>query len=125
MHSPTSITPSKPGDNFYLYANGAWINRTTIPADRIAVGNFSLLDDRADKQVADIIAKAAQSNPAPNTDLRRIADLYHSYMDESAIEHHGLSALQPDLTRIAAIKTQPTSPAPSASPSAPTSTPST
>jgi len=96
----------KPGDNFYLYANGAWINRTTIPADRIAVGNFSLLDDRADKQVADIIAKAAQSNPAPNTDLRRIADLYHSYMDESAIEHHGLSALQPDLTRIAAIKTR-------------------
>ena len=96
----------RPGDNFYLYANGAWINRTTIPADRVAVGNFSLLDDRADKQVADIIAKAAQSNPAPNTDLRRIADLYHSYMDESAIEHHGLSALQPDLTRIAAIKTQ-------------------
>ena len=95
-----------PGDNFYLYANGAWINRTTIPADRVAVGTFSLLADRADKQVAAIIAQAAQSNPAPDTDLRRIADLYHSYIDEPAIDHQGLSSLQPDLTRIAAIKTQ-------------------
>jgi putative endopeptidase len=95
----------KPGDNFYLYANGAWINRTTIPSDRVAVGNFSVLADRADKQVAAIIAQAASSNPAPNTDLRRIADLYHSYMDEPAIEHQGLSSIQPDLTRIAAIKT--------------------
>jgi endothelin-converting enzyme/putative endopeptidase len=96
----------KPGDNFYLYANGAWINRTTIPADRTAVGNFSVLADRADKQVAAIIAQAASSNPAPNTDLRRIADLYHSYIDEAAIEHQGLSAIKPGLTRIAAIKTQ-------------------
>jgi putative endopeptidase len=95
----------QPGDNFYLYANGAWINRTTIPSDRVAVGTFSLLTDRADKQVAAIIAQAAQSSPAPNTDARRIADLYHSYMDESAIEHQGLSSIQPDLTRIAAIKT--------------------
>jgi putative endopeptidase len=95
----------KPGDNFYLYANGAWINHTTIPADRVAVGNFSVLADRADKQVAAIIAQAASSNPTPNTDLRRIADLYHSYMDEPAIEHQGLSSIQPDLTRIAAIKT--------------------
>ena len=96
----------KPGDNFFLYANGAWVNRTTIPADRVAVGNFSVLADRADKQVAAIIANAAQSNPAPNTDRRRIADLYHSYMDESAIEHEGLSAIKPELDRIAVIKTQ-------------------
>ncbi len=28
----------KPGDNFYLYANGDWIKRTEIPADRAAIG---------------------------------------------------------------------------------------
>ena len=96
----------RPGDNFYLYANGGWINRTTIPADRTAVGNFSVLADRADKQVAAIIANVAESTPAPNTDARRIADLYHSYMDEAAIQKRGLSSLQPDLHRIAAIKDQ-------------------
>jgi len=96
----------KPGDNFYLYSNGEWINRTTIPADRVAVGTFSLLADRADKQVAAIIAQAARSNPLPNTDLRRIADLYDSYIDESAIERRGLASIRPDLYHIAAIKTQ-------------------
>jgi putative endopeptidase len=95
----------KSGDNFYLHANGEWMNRTTIPADRVSVGSFSILADRSNKQVAAIIADAAKSNPAPNTDLRRIADLYHSAMDESAIEQHGLSAIKPDLDRIAAIKT--------------------
>ena len=104
---PSSIDHSvKPGDNFYLYANGDWIQRTTIPADRVAVGTFSILADRADKQVAAIIADAAKSKPAPNTDAGRIANLYHAYMDESAIEQHGLSAIKPELDRIATIKTQ-------------------
>ena len=30
----------KPGDNFYLYANGNWIAHTTIPADRTSIGRF-------------------------------------------------------------------------------------
>ena len=95
----------KPGDNFYLYANGAWMNRTTIPADRVAVGSFSILADRSNKQVAAIIADAAKSNAPANSDLRRIADLYHSAIDESAIEQHGLASIKPDLDRIAAIAT--------------------
>jgi putative endopeptidase len=96
----------KPGDNFYLYANGNWINTTTLPADRVAVGTFSILADRADKQVAAIIADAAKSNPAPNTDPRRIADLYRSYMDQSAIEQHGIAPIKPELDQIAAIKSR-------------------
>ena len=95
----------QPGDNFYLYSNGGWMNRTTIPADRVAVGSFSILADRSNKQVAAIIADAAKSNAAPNSDLRRIADLYHSAIDESAIEQHGLTPIKPDLDRIAAIAT--------------------
>ena len=98
-----SITP---GNDFYLYANGDWIKRTTVPADRVAVGTFSLLADRADKQVAAIIADAARSTAAPGSDQRRIADLYHSYMDEATIEKAGLTPIKPELDRIAAIKTR-------------------
>ena len=30
-----NMDPSvKPGDNFYLYANGGWMKRTVIPPDR-------------------------------------------------------------------------------------------
>lgn len=100
----TSIDPSvKPGDNFYLYANGKWMQRTTIPADRVSVGHFQEMADRTDKQVHDLIETAASSSAAPNTDARRIADLYHSYMDEAAIDRAGLKPLKPELARIAAI----------------------
>ena len=43
-------TTAKPGDNFYLYANGNWIKRTTLPADRTSVGaaggSATMLDGR-------------------------------------------------------------------------------
>lgn len=93
----------KPGDDFYLFANGNWIARTTIPADRPAVGRFNELADRSDKQVTAIIEDAAKANAAAGSDTRRIADLYHSYMDEAAIEHAGITPLKPELERIAAI----------------------
>ena len=33
----------QPGDDFYDYANGAWIKKTVIPPDRAGVGVFSAL----------------------------------------------------------------------------------
>ncbi|WP_158943116.1 M13 family metallopeptidase [Granulicella sp. S190] len=94
----------RPGDNFYLYANGGFINRTQLTADRSSVSVYSDLIDHSFQQVADIIRDAEKSNAPAGSDQRKIADLYHSYMDESAIETHGLAALKPHLDDIAAIR---------------------
>jgi endothelin-converting enzyme/putative endopeptidase len=99
-------TAVAPGDDFYLYANGGFIARTKLPADRAGIGVFSVLSDLAFKNIATIIQDADSSNPAPGTDQRKIADLYHSYMDEAAIESHGLPSLKPHLAAISAIHTQ-------------------
>ena len=98
-------TAVRPGDDFYLFANGEWIKRTELPPDRASLGAFNLLLDRSNKRVAALIEQAAKSNSAPNTDTRRIADLYHSYMDEAAIEAHGLAPIKPLLDSIAAVHT--------------------
>src|ERR1700738_3139967 len=79
-----SMDPAvRPGDNFYLYANGGFIARTKLPADRAAIGVFSVLSDLSFKQTASIIEDAAKANapasPNKNPDQRKIADLYHSY----------------------------------------------
>jgi endothelin-converting enzyme/putative endopeptidase len=95
----------RPGDNFYLYVNGGFIARTKLPADRASVDIFNLRD-LSFKQVASIIDDASKSNAPTGSDERKIADLYHSYMDEAAIESHGLTALKPHLAEIAAIHTQ-------------------
>jgi putative endopeptidase len=99
-------TSVKPGDDFYHFADGAWIKRTDIPADRSNMTIFGLLADRSDKRTAAIIENAAKSNPAPGSDARRIADLYASYLDEAAIESRGLESVKPHLAAIAAINTR-------------------
>jgi putative endopeptidase len=99
-----------PGDNFYLYANGGYVARTQVPADRASIGVFSILADRSSQQIASIIEDAtkasAGANTAAGTNERKIADLYRSYMNEAAIETHGLAELKPRLAEIEAVGNQ-------------------
>ncbi len=94
----------KPGDDFYHYANGAWIKRTEIPPDRVGMDVWTKLADVGNKRMADLIAEIAKSNPAAGSPTRKVADLYNSYMDEATIEAKGLTPLRPHLDAIAAIK---------------------
>jgi endothelin-converting enzyme/putative endopeptidase len=93
----------KPGDDFYRYANGAWLARIEIPSDRAGVGVFSVLADRSSKNVAGIIEEEAKSSPAAGSNARKIADLYNAYMDEAAINARGMKPLEPHLAEITAI----------------------
>jgi putative endopeptidase len=97
-------TSVRPGDDFYLFANGTWLKNTELPADRAYWGVFNTLADRSDERVASIIEEATKANAAPGTDTRRIADLYASYMNEAAIESRGATSLKPHLDAVAAIK---------------------
>ncbi len=96
----------KPGDNFYLYANGDWIKRTAIPPDRAGINVFSRLSDLSNKRTEDLIEDIVKSNPPAGSSLRKVADLYNSYMDEAGIEAAGLGPLRPHLDAIAAIHDQ-------------------
>ena len=44
--------PSTPGDDFFRYANGAWLKKAEIPADRSTYGVWSVLFDRAQQRHA-------------------------------------------------------------------------
>ena len=94
----------KPGDNFFLYANGDWIKRTEIPPDRGGVSGFTALLNIADKNTADIIEEAAKSKAPAGSEAQKMADLYNAYMDEAAIDKRGLAPLKPMLDAISAIK---------------------
>jgi putative endopeptidase len=80
----------KPGDNFYLYANGGWMERAVIPADRSRIGVFDALNDLSQKRTRTLIEEAGQAKGSAGSTTRKIADLYHSYMDEAGIESRGL-----------------------------------
>jgi hypothetical protein len=77
-----NIDPSViPGDDFYDYANGAWIKRTEIPADRPGMGVFTYLADQTSKRTAALIEEFAKSNAPSGSSARQIADLFNSYMN--------------------------------------------
>jgi putative endopeptidase len=103
--SITSMDRSiKPGDNFYMFANGDWLKRTDIPPDRAVVSVATPVVELSNKRTAEIIEQASKSNAAQGSGARKIADLYNSFMDEAGIEAKGLSPLQPYLDSVAAIK---------------------
>lgn len=94
----------KPGDNFFVYANGDWLKRTEIPPDRAAVGVFSLLADRANQQTKTLIEDVAKKKSPAGSNESKIASFYESYMNEAAIEKKGLDPLHSQLHAINEIK---------------------
>lgn len=105
QHGPAVVpsymdTSVRPGDEFYLYANGKWEKDTQIRPDRAYESPASDIYDQHEAKLRDLIENAAKSQDANS---RRISDFYRSYMDEAAIEAAGLKPLQPRLQAIAAI----------------------
>lgn len=91
----------KPGDDFWTYANNAWIKAHPIPPDRSRYGIGAVMTEEASKRTVDLIQDAAKGGAG---DGKKVGDYYASYMDEAAIEAKGLTPLKADLARIAAIK---------------------
>jgi putative endopeptidase len=90
------------GDDFFAYANGAWLKRTQIPPDRSSWGSGDILAELTAQRTADLIRVAAATS-RPGTEARKIADYYDSFMDEATIERLGGKPLEAGLRRIDAI----------------------
>ncbi len=89
-----------PGDNFFQFANGGWLQTNEIPSDRSNYGMFTMLDDLSKTRTRAIVEQAAQQ---PGS---RIGDFYASFMDEARIEAAGISPIRQDLDRIRAISSR-------------------
>jgi len=88
------------GDNFFDFANGQWVQRTAIPADRSSYGSFNIIYE---KTLGDTRAILEEATRASDGEARRIGDYYAAFMDEAGIEARGVAPLQPQLQAIAGI----------------------
>ena len=91
------------GNNFYAYANGAWLAAAQIPSDRSSVAMDDIIGDRTEIQIAAIVQKAAKSAAPTGSDLRLVGDYYAAFMDQDGIEIRGLGPLYNLHTEIQAI----------------------
>src|SRR5690348_3350237 len=91
-----------PGDDFFRYANGAWLKSTEIPADRSTYGTGAILTELNTRRTAELVRDAA-AHAAAGSDARKIGDYYASFMDEARIEQLKLRPLAVALERIDVI----------------------
>ena len=80
-----------PGDEFNLYANGAWVKATPIPPDKSSYGVGTIVSDKTRKQLQDLIQNAGG----------KIGDYYAAFMDEAAIEAKHKSHMTVEVVPIA------------------------
>jgi predicted metalloendopeptidase len=102
-------TSVKPADDFFMYANGAWIKRTEIPPEESRWGNFNELIERNNDALHAIAEKAAKTKVDPKTapEVQKVGDYYASGMNEKAIDAMRAKPLQDELAKIDAIKERP------------------
>ncbi|HEY2884719.1 MAG TPA: M13-type metalloendopeptidase [Rhizomicrobium sp.] len=97
----------KPGDDFFLYANGAWLARTEIPADRTSIGSFQNLQILSEKRMKELVDELEARNPATlSPEEKQLRNLYDAFTDTKQIEARGLEPIKPDLARIADARTR-------------------
>jgi predicted metalloendopeptidase len=93
-------TSVAPGDDFFSFANGAWIKATEIPADRASYGNSAILSDVTTQRVNELLKAAAAQPGRAGTEAQQISDYYSSFMDEAVIEAKGAKPVTDALKRI-------------------------
>lgn len=97
-----------PCADFYRYACGGWLDRTTRPADQatwtrsfsvIREENRLFLHELLERAAADPWGGGAPGSPQAE-DWRRLGQLYGSCMDEAGVEAAGLAPIEPLLTAV-------------------------
>jgi len=95
----------KPGTDFFLYANGSWLKRIEIPADRVAFGVTDEMNDLSERMTRKLIEDAA-IDPSRDPDAIKIGAAYRAFMDEARAKELDAKPLAPDLAAIRAQKTK-------------------
>lgn len=97
-------TTVSPGMDFYQYANGGWLKNNPIPSTEARWGAFNELQENNYKILKDVLESAAKNtNAAKGSPEQLVGDFYASGMDSLKREKEGISALKPELDKIAAI----------------------
>ena len=90
--------------DFYQYSCKKWIAANPIPSDQSSWSHGSKLALWNQGVLRDTLEKASADNANRNAVDQKIGDYYASCMDEGAIDAKGVKAIQPELTRIIALK---------------------
>ncbi|WP_445146157.1 M13 family metallopeptidase [Dyella sp. Tek66A03] len=93
-----------PGDDFFQFANGAWLKSNPIPAQESMWGIGQVVQDDLYVKLRKISeTAAAQKSAASGSDEQKVGDFWTTAMDQALADKLGLSPLKDELARIDAV----------------------
>ncbi|MGO3370283.1 M13 family metallopeptidase [Microbacterium gubbeenense] len=95
----------RPQDDLYRHVNGAWIDRTEIPADKARWGSFMEIAEQAEEDVRAIVQESQTADEG--TEARKVGDLFTSFMDTERIAALGADPIRDQLEEVDAISDVP------------------
>ena len=99
-------TTADPCVDFAQYACGNFSKLYPIPADKSSFDDFSIVYDHTQVVLHTLLEKTEANNPGRTPNEQKIGDYYATCMNKDAIQAAGLKPLQPELDRVAALKSK-------------------
>jgi endothelin-converting enzyme/putative endopeptidase len=94
-----------PCENFYRFSCNGWFKRNPLPPDQTSYGRFTELAELNRLRLKQILESTSAPTATRSANEQKIGDEYASCMDTATVNKLGLAPLQPELDRIAALKT--------------------
>ena len=93
-------------ENFYQYSCNGWLKRNPLPADQTSYGRFHELYELNRLHLRHILESDEADSATRTPNEQKIGDEYASCMDTAAIDQKGIKPLEPEMARIAALKSK-------------------
>jgi putative endopeptidase len=97
---------TQPGDDFFRYANGVWLDKTAIPADKPGYSLRLAMTDLTEQRLRDIMQAAATPDHDPMSLEGKVGAFYKSFMDEAHIDALGAKAIARQLDAVRSAKSR-------------------
>ena len=102
-----NLDPSvKPGDNFWQYAVGGWLEANPLDKQHPENGAFTDLEELNKDRINELIMEYAGKQLPQGTDGQKIGSLYRLYMDSIARNNLGFEPIKPYLEQVRQLQTR-------------------